>query len=90
VFWLFLGIWIAKYLSAFQILLIDIVIGIIGAIFLIIFSAQSAAVLWIFTAVLGFAYSTTNGAVYSWAANHLPGESDFFSYLNCLNFQHEV
>ncbi|KAF6031264.1 hypothetical protein EB796_010500 [Bugula neritina] len=69
------GIWIAKYLSAFQILLIDIVIGIIGAIFLIIFSAQSAAVLWIFTAVLGFAYSTTTGAVFSWAANHLPDDT---------------
>jgi len=81
-----LGIWIAKYLSAFQILLIDIVIGIIGAIFLIIFSAQSAVVLWIFTAVLGFAYSTTNGAVYSWAANHLPGKIAFPSYLsfNCV------
>jgi len=70
-----LGIWIAKYLSAFQILLIDIVIGIIGAIFLTIFSAHSATVLWIFTAVLGFAYSTTTGAVFSWAANHLPGET---------------
>ncbi|KAF6031260.1 hypothetical protein EB796_010496 [Bugula neritina] len=80
-FWTFLcfgrlaGIWIAKYLSSFQILLIDIIVGIIGAIFLTIFSAQSAVVLWIFTAVLGFAYSTTNGAVFSWAANHLPDDT---------------
>lgn len=68
------GIWIAKLLSPFRMLLIDMSMATVAATALMAFGAKSSGVLWGFTAMLGLSFATVNGATVSWAAAHLPGK----------------
>ena len=71
---LFAGIWVAKLISPFKILLIDMSLASVAAFFLMVLGGKSSGVLWGFTALLGLSFATINGATVSWAAQHLPGE----------------
>lgn len=69
------GIWIAKFLSPFKMLMIAFVGAILSSIGLIALAGSHIAALWVFTATLGLSFSTINGATVSWVAAHLPRES---------------
>lgn len=73
VFHLITGIFIAKLLSPFKMLLVDMVAALVAATTLMAFAARSSEVLWGFTVLLGLSFATVNGATVSWAASHLPG-----------------
>ncbi|XP_067944216.1 sodium-dependent glucose transporter 1A-like isoform X2 [Watersipora subatra] len=75
------GIWIAKFLSPFKMLLIDMTIAAVAAITLVSFAAKSSGILWGFTVILGLSFATINGATVSWAASHLPGNNYILSII---------
>ena len=70
---LLVGIWIAKLLKPFKLLLASLLASTVVA-GLLAFTSNTAENLWIFTALLGVSQSLILGALLSWATNTLPGK----------------
>jgi len=65
---------VAKVVSPFKTLLFSTVLGTIAGAILSVFGDKSPEILWIFTAVLGLAYSPTTAGMFYWVAHHLPSK----------------
>lgn len=62
-------------ISPFKILLIDMILAMVAAFFLMALGGKASGVLWGFTVLLGLSFATINGATVSWASQHLPGKT---------------
>jgi len=72
------GIFAARVVTPFKMLSFNLGTGVLAGTILSVFGDKSPDILWIFTAILGLAYSTTTPGVFSWAANHLPSMNKYF------------
>ena len=68
-----LGIWIAKLLSPFKLLLTDMALAMVAGIGLVTLADTSSNALWGFTVLLGLSMATVSGAIVAWTVNSLPG-----------------
>jgi len=75
------GIWVAKLISPFKILLIDMILAMVAAFFLMALGGKASGVLWGFTVLLGLSFATINGATVSWASQHLPENNYILSMI---------